>query len=645
MKFINLFLWVFLGVISNVFAQNAEIIGNQFDIILNGYKTGQIQWQFSTDKENWTNIKGENGIKLIQKADITGYYRAKVTGCEQEFISDTTFINTFPKISEKDGNIYLEWYLYPNSDEIDKHRITIEGSGMYFETTGSENYILIPHKVNYYYKKFNIETISKSNNILLKQSIVYGNEHPIYGIKIDLSKPGLNECDRIYSSTGLKSEIYIPGKTINPKNDFDKIYPYSNIKSCNITRDDSKEKQIVYEGDINFSRTKDTFIEIPKFYTTRYRENGFEYILLSEKKIPGFNIDASFIENGKEIEFIYIGAYESSINDEAIYTKSGATPAVNKTISEFRKLTLNKGIGFSLFDFRTLSTIQTLFLIEFANKNSQKVLGDGMVGIEQPYGNYVQNEVLKQNSFTVKRDIYDLLKKYWVGMNFCFNLQNANNIVVRKITNIINNFPEKGLITIYFDGDKTDVSLKDSYGAFAQNTGLTDFFTSSGRSEQKGIAYTETDICAVKYRGMENLWGNVWEMLDGIYLDNLTPRIGMNLNDYSDFSDKYKTIGAKCPLLDNNGNYFDTFGNISEMLLDEQAPFAYLPYKNNNPQCNNNQGYGDYFYSYAVGQYFPVFGGGWDHFYRAGLFCLRFWATPATKWYLYGSRMIYKPIE
>lgn len=634
-----------LGLPIFIFAQNIEILGNEFEISINGYRSGTIQWQYSSDNKDWSDIKGATYNKLNQKAENPGYYRAKVTGCEQDFYSDTTFIDTYPKITDVEGNIQLDWYAYPDSNVVDKYLITIEGVDTLLEANKSTDRILVPPKANYYYKKFKVEAISKTNSVLSTQSIIYGNQYPIYGIRIDLSKPELNECERVYSSLGLKSEIYIPNISTNPKNDFDNIYPFSKIKVCNIEADAFGSKSIVYEENTSFSRKLDTYVQIPKFYTARFRENGFDYILLSENKIPGFSVDVSFVENDKEVENIYVAAYESSLNNGVLFSNSGSLPTVDKTLSEFRNLTKKKGKGFSLLDFRMLSTIQTLFLIEFANKNSQEVLGDGLVGMEQPYGYYLQNEIKRANSFIVNRDIKDFLKKYWVGMNICFNIQNSNNVVVRKITNIQTNYPHKDLITIYFDGDKLDITSKDSYGAFAQNTGLSDYFSQSGRSAQNGTQSKGTDICAIKYRGIENIWGNVWEILDGIYLDNLIPKIGMNINEYSDFSKTYKTANIICPLLEKNGNYEDAFGNISEMYFDETTPFAYLPSKNNNPECNYKRGYGDYFYSKNSGQYLAIHGGGWDHYFRAGLFCMRFWATPTSKWYLYGCRMAYKPIN
>ena len=52
----------------------------------------------------------------------------------------------------------------------------------------------------------------------------------------------------------------------------------------------------------------------------------------------------------------------------------------------------------------------------------------------------------------------------------------------------------------------------------------------------------------------------------------------------------------------------------------------------------------DYYYLNAKATCY-AHGGGFDHYWRCGLFTLRGWLTEQTKWYLYGSRLIYRPVS
>jgi len=56
-----------------------------------------------------------------------------------------------------------------------------------------------------------------------------------------------------------------------------------------------------------------------------------------------------------------------------------------------------------------------------------------------------------------------------------------------------------------------------------------------------------------------------------------------------------------------------------------------------------NGNFGDYYYLSRKATCY-VHGGGFDHYWRCGLFTLRGWATDSAKWYLYGSRLIFKPM-
>lgn len=55
-----------------------------------------------------------------------------------------------------------------------------------------------------------------------------------------------------------------------------------------------------------------------------------------------------------------------------------------------------------------------------------------------------------------------------------------------------------------------------------------------------------------------------------------------------------------------------------------------------------NNHFGDYYYLSNDAKNY-VHGGGFDHFWRCGLFTLRGWQGDTRTWYLYGSRMIFKP--
>lgn len=131
--------------------------------------------------------------------------------------------------------------------------------------------------------------------------------------------------------------------------------------------------QISYsEDDAGFDETLyDTVVYIPEFYyaaekdTTNQRwtwsispvaKTGYE-------KHPG---------SGR-----YVGRFHTSGDSNGVFSKSGVMPLVSTTHTDFRTYSHNKGTKWYMTDFATWSAIQMLYLVEYANFNSQDKLGGG----------------------------------------------------------------------------------------------------------------------------------------------------------------------------------------------------------------------------------------------------------------------------
>lgn len=98
-------------VIKTTYSQSTEFIGDTIEVELSGYKEGNIQWQFSSDKQSWSDIKGAISAKLIHRATESGYFRAKISGCTDEYLSDITSVDVDTKFNI---NPIEEKYKYKN---------------------------------------------------------------------------------------------------------------------------------------------------------------------------------------------------------------------------------------------------------------------------------------------------------------------------------------------------------------------------------------------------------------------------------------------------------------------------------------------------------------------------------------------------
>ena len=140
--------------------------------------------------------------------------------------------------------------------------------------------------------------------------------------------------------------------------DFDKIDIYKNI--TRYTKD-----------------TGDVMVKIPKFYYKRYYDGNIEHIKVADKQFEGFKLHPAFKKGDKEIDYFEVGAYKTTSGH---FSKSGLAPLVNLTRGVFRTNAKVKGTGWGLIDIATVSAIQMLIMVEYADNNVQSVIGSGNSG-------------------------------------------------------------------------------------------------------------------------------------------------------------------------------------------------------------------------------------------------------------------------
>lgn len=149
---------------------------------------------------------------------------------------------------------------------------------------------------------------------------------------------------------------------------FDGIYPWSEMKRYNILSDGT----VIPDTDPSFSQTNnDTVVWIPPFYYKAVKDtaNTTWTWEISDKAQEGFELHPG---SGK-----YIGRYHTTGSSSAVYTKSGSTPLIRTSQTDFRAYSANKGTGWRMLDLASWSAVQLLYLVEFANFYSQDKLGTG----------------------------------------------------------------------------------------------------------------------------------------------------------------------------------------------------------------------------------------------------------------------------
>lgn len=451
--------------------------------------------------------------------------------------------------------------------------------------------------------------------------------------------------------------------------DFDRIFPWSHIKLCNVRKAPDGTHTVTYSSAPGFrldGTNGNVMVEIPKHYSRRYAKDGYEYRLVAAEPCAGFIVDPAFVEDGREIAKVYVGAYEAHLRaDGTMESVSGVYPSVDRTRSEFRTAAKANGPGYGMFDLRTLLMIQNIFLVEHADRNSQRALGNGWGKILQPARTH--RCVLPErgvNRLVTKRPPgkreAERMRGLFVGCAIQITSYDKPARVYhtdRSLTRIVLDAPEPGLASLDFDGAPIDTTTDMCLGGAAQKTGWADGLPShSGHTAFNGGPPHEDYRCAVRYRYMENLWGNAWCFLDGVNLFNGRAFFCENMADYESgaTSTTYKPAAIAQVIQDDNGDVGGAreIHYLRNLGYDPARPWLALPQDYTHQgqssvpgvsESLRNGNFGDYYYLSTKATCY-VHGGGFDHYWRCGLFTLRGWSTESHKWYLYGSRLIFKPI-
>ncbi len=151
----------------------------------------------------------------------------------------------------------------------------------------------------------------------------------------------------------------------NGSSPFDEHLPWSGMEEYNV----SGSGELTKKGAGGFSRTtNDTVVYIPEFWYKITESDGKRYFYIANAQKAGFTKHPG--------SGCYVGKYNTGSGN---VTKSGVAPLASQTRKQFRDGAKGKGTGWQLHDFAAWCAVQLLFLVEFADWDSQSVLGRGYV--------------------------------------------------------------------------------------------------------------------------------------------------------------------------------------------------------------------------------------------------------------------------
>ena len=507
---------------------------------------------------------------------------------------------------------------------------------------------------------------------------VIGNPDEEYGIEYS-SSSGVTVCRRLGDAVGMHFDYCIDNEWVGTGvNDFDRAYPWSDMKLCCLGTDENGEFKVTYEGEPGFAldgSAGNVMVEIPKFYVKRVVDGDMEQIWISGTQHSGYVLDPVFVDTGVEKDHVYVGAFSGVEQNGVLYSRSGSYPVVNISYDEVRAMARQGGEGFREIGFTMYSAIQKLFIVETGCLDSTSIMAG-----EQDLYYYSQskdatnkNTAIAIQSATGSNSIvvnsFSKTEKFEEGQSIVFLNTTDGWSAMEKAggpngTGQRENMPgeadsETGMeivdgccreivsvssmdehIEITFDGGPVDVRAGEtviaSYPSLTGKTSSIDYCT--------GCIKANDGRHGFKYRNIENIYGSQMMMLgaDAYIMDGafwFTDEMGME-----------QMLNAFIPEQDSSIDGGESKHNITndicikKMSYDAEHPTYMVPVEYG---ASTYSHYADYYYyksSSEGAKYYLCVGDVMNSRRAGGLFDLRAIINSEEGWerYYCGGRLMYR---
>jgi len=349
------------------------------------------------------------------------------------------------------------------------------------------------------------------------------------------------------------------------------------------------------------------FVQIPKFYIKKTDGAGYKTWQVCRRQLPGYYLPACFMDQatGMELPFVLVGTYKANISDDGLRleSKTGKVPLINKNIVDFRNYSrannINGLLGYQQLDIHVYDVIQTLAIIEFATLNLQSIM-NGYV-----YGQYSATQTAAIAETAVNRIVLTNANAagYVVGQTISLGTsQGGNQVFYGRTITAINTYDASNK-EIVFDGLPVNIAIGNVLYNTGQKSGATD-----GVAARSGSPVSNSDgKRPCKYRGIESPWGDLFQWVDGININERQVWVANNAADFASnvFASPYEALSYI------NGS---TDGYPTAMGFDAAHPFAAFPTAVGG---GSSTYYSDYYYQ-TTGQRVARVGGGWINGSAAG---------------------------
>ena len=377
------------------------------------------------------------------------------------------------------------------------------------------------------------------------------------------------------------------------------------------------------------------FVRIPKFYIRKIDTDNFKSWQVSRKKwgadwyLPWVFWDFT---NLRELQYYdhskYVGSNENIGGTDRLRSVAGQYSLVSQNIVTMRTRATNNNtgglLGYQQLDIHAVDLLRTLFFIMFATIDRQSIMA-GWTG-----GHYVATHVATVAETGVNRIIIAnaFAALYAVGQPISIGTSLGGNQICKDRDITATDVYDASNKAISFDGATVNIAI----GNIIYNSGWKSGFSSGITAKNGSIGSNTTAKFPCVFLGIEIPFGNVWQFVDGLNINNNQSWVCKNAASYA--SNVFASPYEQLEYINANAN-----GYVNKTGYDGSFPFIEIPTEITASLIK----YKDYYYQ-ALGQLIASFDATWSFGSSVGLLCWRLSYSSAGAALVVGGRLLRKPL-
>lgn len=360
---------------------------------------------------------------------------------------------------------------------------------------------------------------------------VYGQVGHVYGVKMSRTT-GIT----VYTDDAVGMTYRQQIDAVGALSDFSLVYPWSEIKTVKVNADGAILATI---DEPNFqSVVGDIMVKIPVFYSRAFVDGDHECYQVSDVPRTGFRATGFYEPDGSIVPYRLVAATPTS-NDGAVpHSWANAPPTVNKALYhattgfQTQALAKSSSVVWSNITVDVYEMVWRLIFVEIGghvlsgNVNSlgfnvKGAIGQGINDLGQAYDSRNLNVCTEATSDANTFIIAKTRSQYFhEGMMVQVGSGYSSQSIAkdRYIVSIEEHDQDNDVITL--DGDTFTTTLSSQITAWGQPVPIEQIMA-LGNESGYVLQFNSTVKSHVCYRGIWDLWGNVYQWMTGLYRNDL----------------------------------------------------------------------------------------------------------------------------